>query len=600
MHSAALLEALPVAVYTTDAEGRITFFNEAAATLWGNRPVLGVDRWSGAWRLLTPEGEVLPPDQSPMALTLREGRPVRGIAAVAERPDGTRVPFMPYPSPLRDEAGVLTGGINLLVDTSDRDDVARQSAHLAAIVASSDDAIVSKTLDGRITSWNAAATRIFGYQPEEIIGRPISTIIPPELLGEEQEIIASLRRGERVEHFDTVQLTKDGQRVNISVTISPLRDATGRIVGASKVARDITERKQSEQLQRVLFDELNHRVKNTLATIQAIASQSLRSAQSPSGFVTSFTGRLQALGRAHDLLVERKMKGADLMEIVREQVAIGSFDGSRIHSSGPPVTLDPRSAVQVGLVLHELATNARKYGALSTANGTLAIDWTLSGDGRLLDLSWEERGGPTLEGPVTRGFGTTLIQKTIESLGGTAALDFPPGGVICDIRLPLGTAEGGVSSLPVPANDRVSPQSAKFAVLHGKRVLIVEDEPLLAMDLESTLQDAGCVVVGPAANLQAAHRLIATETLDAALLDANLAGHPVGELAAALADKAVPFAFASGYGREALPGAYRDAPLLQKPIDADDLLALLTDLLRPSSDPGEADVLDARRTADRP
>src|SRR5262249_38834020 len=143
------------------------------------------------------------------------------------------------------------------------------------IVASSDDAIISKRLDGTITSWNAGATRIFGYEAEEIIGRPITTIIPPELLSEEKEIIARLRRGERIGHYETVRVAKDGHRIDISLTVSPLRDRLGNVIGASKVARDISERKQAEKLQRLLVDELNHRVKNTLATIQAIASQSL-------------------------------------------------------------------------------------------------------------------------------------------------------------------------------------------------------------------------------------------------------------------------------------------------------------------------------------
>src|ERR1700747_947856 len=168
-----LLEALPVAVYTTDAEGRITFYNEAAAELWGHRPQLGSDQWCGSWRLYWPDGRPLPHDECPMAVTLKEGRPVRGVEAVAERPDGTRVNFLPYPTPLRDASGRLTGGINLLMDLTERHANEARASLLAAIVAPSDDAIVSKTLEGRVTSWNAAATRLFGYAPEEMIGQPI-------------------------------------------------------------------------------------------------------------------------------------------------------------------------------------------------------------------------------------------------------------------------------------------------------------------------------------------------------------------------------------------------------------------------------------------
>jgi PAS domain S-box-containing protein len=210
-----------------------------------------------------------------------------------------------YP-PLRDASGRLTGAINLLVDISKRNHSDLESAKLAAIVTSSDDAIISKTIEGRITSWNAAATRLLGYEPSEIIGRPITTIIPPELHDEEKEIIAQLRRGERIDHYETVRLAKNGSRIDLSLSVSPLRDKLGNVVGAAKVARDITERKRAEKLQQLLLEELNHRVKNTLSTIQAMATQSLRHAASPSAFVSAFSGRVQALARAHDLLTEGK------------------------------------------------------------------------------------------------------------------------------------------------------------------------------------------------------------------------------------------------------------------------------------------------------
>ena len=153
------------------------------------------------------------------------------------------------------------------------------SARLASIVESSDDAIISKDLDGTVTSWNVGASRIFGYYADEMIGQPITRIIPPELHNEEEEILARLKRGERIEHYETTRVAKDGSRLDISLTISPLRDKHGVVVGASKVARDVTERKRAEKLQRLLIDELNHRVKNTLAMIQAISSQSLRHAK---------------------------------------------------------------------------------------------------------------------------------------------------------------------------------------------------------------------------------------------------------------------------------------------------------------------------------
>src|SRR5947209_16640147 len=172
-----LLEALPVAVYTTDAEGRITFYNRAAAELWGHHPELGSSQWCGSWRLYWPDGRPLPHDECPMAVALKEGRPVRGVEAIAERPDGTRVRFMPYPTPLQDTSGRVTGAINLLMDLTERTETELTSARLDAIVESSDDAIISKTLAGQITSWNRGATRIFGYEADEMIGQPITRII---------------------------------------------------------------------------------------------------------------------------------------------------------------------------------------------------------------------------------------------------------------------------------------------------------------------------------------------------------------------------------------------------------------------------------------
>jgi PAS domain S-box-containing protein len=169
MNGLELLDALPVAVYMTDAKGNITYFNDAAAELWGRRPEPG-ERWCGSWRLFWPDGRPMRHDECPMAVTLRTGEPVRGVEAVAERPDGTRILFVPYPSVVRDESGEISGAINLLMDVSDRMKSELASARLAAIVQSTDDAIVSKTLEGKVTSWNASATRIFGYAAEEMIG----------------------------------------------------------------------------------------------------------------------------------------------------------------------------------------------------------------------------------------------------------------------------------------------------------------------------------------------------------------------------------------------------------------------------------------------
>ena len=597
----ALLEALPVAVYTTDPEGRITFYNDAAAELWGHRPQLG-SYWCGSWRLYWPDGRPLPHGECPMAVALKEGRPVRGVEAIAERPDGSRVCFVPFPTPLRDESGKLVGAINLLMDVSEQHEASLQSARLASIVASSDDAIISKMIDGRITSWNAGATRIFGYDASEIIGQPITKIIPPELRSEEDEIIGKLKRGERIDHYETVRVAKDGRRVDVSITVSPLRDKFGRIVGASKIGRDITERKEAEKMQRILTNELVHRIKNTLATVQAIATQSLLRAKCPADFVAGFTGRVEAMAKAHTLLTNRMIQGVNVVELINEQVLLGGSD-SRVFCSGPALALGAQETLHLGLVLHELATNARKFGSLSVPQGRLSIKWQLRTNGaRDLLLSWTESGGPEVKGPGASGFGSALIEQTMRSHGGAASLAYNARGIACEIKLPL--SEQSLSSIQTGSASsegrrRLLLQAHEDRpVLSGKRILLVEDEPLVSMDIEAHLTAAGCTVTGLASSVTEAKRLINHADYDAALVDANLEGHPVDEIAILLRNRNCPFAFVSGYGREALPHGFRDAMLLSKPFSKDRLLATVESLLGPRSDPVQSRPEGSRMQAE--
>jgi len=242
-----VLDALPAAIYTTDAQGRLTHFNQAAVEFSGRVPNLGTDEWCVTWKLFHPDGTPLPHDQCPMAIALKGGPTVHGQEAIAERPDGTRRWFTPFPTPLRDAEGRIVGGINMLLDVSNRKHNEQTSNLLAAIVDCSDDAIVSKNLEGVITSWNKSAERIFGYSAKEAIGQHISLIIPQNRRVEEIDILARLRRGERVDHFDTKRQRKDGSLLDVSLTISPVMDDAGKVVGASKVARDISERKLAEK-----------------------------------------------------------------------------------------------------------------------------------------------------------------------------------------------------------------------------------------------------------------------------------------------------------------------------------------------------------------
>jgi PAS domain S-box-containing protein len=236
-----LVANLPAAVFATDAAGYISLYNHAAVELWGREPQIGVDRYTGAYRVLDCDGTPIPVDQTPMAQCLRDGKPVRGIELLHERPDGTVRRVVPYPDPLFDEHGRIVGAINMLMDVTDQRAAETTRSHLAAIVQGSADPIFSKGLSGVIQSWNPAAERVFGYTTEEAIGRSVTTIIPDERHNEETAILDRVKVGERVEHFETVRLAKDGRQVHVSLTVSPVRDGSGRIVGASTIARDISE-----------------------------------------------------------------------------------------------------------------------------------------------------------------------------------------------------------------------------------------------------------------------------------------------------------------------------------------------------------------------
>ena len=337
-----LLNALPAAIYITDTEGRITYFNDAAAALWGCRPRLHSDQWCGSWRLFRPDGSPLPREECPLAVALKERRPVRGGEAIAERPDGTRVPFMPFPTPLFDASGALIGAINMLVELTDHRMAERATRRLVSIVESSDDAIVSKDLNGVIATWNRGAERLFGYLAEEIIGKPIMILIPPDRHAEEAGILERIQRGERIDHFETVRRCKDGSLVTVSLTVSPVTDASGKIIGAAKIARDITEKKRREEQISLLAREADHRTKNLLALAQATVH--LTQGDTADEVKKAIEGRLRALAHAHTLLARSRWDGADLRDLAVEELRPYLRDGDmQVTIEGPSVMLGQES-----------------------------------------------------------------------------------------------------------------------------------------------------------------------------------------------------------------------------------------------------------------
>jgi PAS domain S-box-containing protein len=437
---------------------------------------------------------------------------------------------------------------------------------LAAIVESSDEAIVSKTLDGIITSWNPAAERLFGYTAKEMIGCPIAILAAPDRENEMPAILERLRRGEKIAHFETVRRRKDGTLVNISLTVSPIRDRRGRIVGASKIARDITEhkrveqalleseerfrnlantipdivwtaapdgtitfvndrwfhfcgltpgenalnwpapelhpddrercierwnralreetryeieariqrydgeyrwfliravpvrnadglieiwigsttdihdRKQAEEHQRRLTAELSHRVKNMLAVVQVLAERSGSKATSVDACLEAFRGRLRALSGAHNALLAGDWKGASLASLVQTALEPYLGDSDRIRLDIRDLQLEPEAALTLALGFHELATNAAKYGALSSPTGRISLTAHVQSaeNGEELRIVWQENGGPAVEPPAVAGFGTTMLKRALEyQHEGRAELDWRKEGLVCRLTLPL-------------------------------------------------------------------------------------------------------------------------------------------------------------------
>jgi PAS domain S-box-containing protein len=305
---------------------------------------------------------------------------------------------------------------------------------LGSIVDSSDDAIVSKNIDGIITSWNSGAEHVFGYTAEEAVGQPITIVIPQDRQDEERTILTRIRRGERIEHFETIRQHKHGNQIVVSLTISPVKNSEGKVVGASKIAHDITERKQKQEQITTLAREAEHRSKNLLANVQAMVN--LSQADTVGELKEAIEGRIQALANVHSLFVASRWIGAELTAIAKQELApYGAADGQRVQVEGPEVLLEPDVAQAIAVILHELATNAVKYGALSVGGAQIDLKW-FETDGRL-NLRWSETGGPTIERPTRKGLGSQIIERMIAQLRGKVSFDWRPEGLVCELSFPV-------------------------------------------------------------------------------------------------------------------------------------------------------------------
>ena len=349
-------------------------------------------------------------------------------------------------------------------------------------------------------------------------------------------------------------------------TATSTADASGRIVRVSGVTVDITDRKEAEERQTLLAREVDHRAKNALAVIQSMIR--LTRATDVASYVASIEGRINALSRVHTVLAQSRWQAVDLRELVEEEIAPYRVHGvERVKTSGQRVLLDPAAAQTFTLALHELVTNAAKYGALSSPSGQLILNWEQTAD--VLTLQWTELGGPKVRAPSNSGFGTRIITVSIEKqLGGTAMFDWRPEGLRCTLSIPRNR-----QTVPFDrsgnAREVASHAAAERALpIAGNRIMVVEDETLVSMVVAEQLEELGFLVVGPYSTVEQAMTALKENSVDAAVLDVNLGGEPVYPVADALVAARVPFVFVTGYGAGVLERRFQHVPVLQKPIDA--------------------------------
>jgi PAS domain S-box-containing protein len=328
----------------------------------------------------------------------------------------------------------------------------RRKAHIAVeqlglLVESSEDAIITKDLDGVITSWNKGAERVFGYTADEMVGKSVSLLIPADRPDEEPSILQRLRRGQRIEHYETVRQRKSGELIDISLSVSPIADDTGKIVGAAKIARDITVRRHAQEMQTLLLGEMRHRINNLFAVTNSLVTISARSSKTPKEMETAIKERLAALSRAQQLtrpgLIAKEfdiresatLKGL-ITAIFAPYAAAGAKGPERIIVTGCDEEIDDRAVTSAALLLHELATNATKYGALSASAGVVQID--CSSKENWIAINWDERGGPPVNGPPDReGFGGSLARKIVENqFRGRYSNEWKPSGLSIRIEIP--------------------------------------------------------------------------------------------------------------------------------------------------------------------
>jgi PAS domain S-box-containing protein len=453
-----ILELLPIATCICDAAGHVVQYNQRAVELWGRAPQPGQthDEFTAQCKFFGGQGEELP--RSKLAEVLHTGRSIRDEEVTVERVDGKKIVVLLNIDPLINAQGKMVGAINCFQDVTERrrmmdaldrsqHELREQEERWSATYEHAAIGIVELDAEGRFLRVNEAICSIVGGTREELLNWRLQGRTHPDDRDLDDELYRRQVAGDI--GFYSIEkrfIRKDGRVIWIAVRSSTVRDPTGHFLYGVRVVQDVTERKEAEERQKLLIDELNHRVKNTLATVQSLATQTARGTDSPEAFRRAFEGRLIALSQAHDQLTRRHWKSADLRDIVEgataPHLARSPESPDQIAIEGEPITVTPRIALTLALGLHELTTNASKYGALSVPAGRIEVRWRIdrpaSPSRPLLWLQWRERGGPPVIAPSRQGFGTRFIEGSVASeLQGKAVLAYDPQGLVCTMEIPL-------------------------------------------------------------------------------------------------------------------------------------------------------------------
>jgi PAS domain S-box-containing protein len=439
----AILDALPIGLYACDADGQIIRVNRRAIELWGRAPRLHdkTQRFCGSFRVESMAGDFISPDQTPMARAVLAGESFDNVEAVVWNPDGKRWVARVNVVPLRDADGILIGAINCFQDVTHEHDMRRalerQQRTFDLAMTASKMGTWRYTLADNICIYDENAQRLYG-------------LTEARFLHDEHGVKAKFHPDDMALMWTNVAKALDPQgdgRYDVEYRVKQLdgswrwlsawglvefegKGAERKAVAIAGASRDLSQRRQAEASERTLVNELNHRVKNSLATVQSIVLTSLRGAVDLETARKAVNARIVSLAGAHDLLTDRSWAGADLNDLVTHVIA--PFGTSQITIEGPSLDVPPKQALAFSLALHELATNAAKYGALSRPGGRVELRWDIQDD--QLHLTWRETGGPPVTAPSRRGFGSRLLEEVLSGdLDGQCRLEFAPDGVRCSI-----------------------------------------------------------------------------------------------------------------------------------------------------------------------